>query len=107
MQTIRQWLNTWLENSKIPKSKRPGAIKALRAEFEQLKELTLPLETLPAELISQLRIKIDEISKTLKRPRKLKPGINRRKNGRRIWVDRKTEQEEKRDEDDDDDDCDR
>lgn len=92
MQTIRQWLNTWLEISKIPKSQWPNVVKALQDEYKELGELTRPLNSLPLERISEIRVRIYEIRQTLKRPsRKLKRGINRLKNGRRIWVDRKTE----------------
>lgn len=104
MQTIRQWLNTWLEISKIPKAKWPSVVKVLQAEFKELKDLTCPLNSLPLERISQIRVRIYEIRQSLKRPRrKAKPGINRLKNGRRVWVDRKTEPDGEDQEDDDDD----
>jgi|GEM_PF-5091021 len=106
MQTIRQWLNTWLEIAEIPKSKRPDVIKALRTELKELKDLTLPLDSLPLEMISKIRVRLYEIRQTLKGPRKSKPGINRRKSGRRVSVDRKTEQQEQKSEDDEEEDDD-
>lgn len=110
MQTIRQWLNNWLEISKIPKSKHQSVVKALRANFEELEDLTRPIDELPSKLISELRAKIDETSRILRQPGyRLKHGTNRLKNGLTIWVDRKTDPDgdDDKDDDDDDDDCDR